>query len=224
MGLRTKIALGVTGLYLAGLALVIFFRFCELLRLDLNSLGDFLAGAFGPLALAWVVFGYFQQGEELRNSSNELKQSVAELKRQSDTAQYQFEHEKIIAEDRIKSHKKSISPDFILSYDRFNDGGRDKSAVFSIINYGAAVRDVEVSIIDGGLTCIAHKCDFFGPKETVEFSAYWSRNSDSEPVDIFSILISFRDSDSEVGTFEYKGRVQRTSMTSFRSLSLHKAT
>lgn len=223
MGLRTKIALGITGVYLVGLALIIFFRFCEVLRLDLNSLGDFLAGAFGPLALAWVVFGYFQQGEELRSSANELRQSVAELKRQSDTAQHHFEHEKRIAEDRVEAHKKSISPDFLLSHKEFNDGGRDKSAMFSIINYGARVRDVEISITEGRLTQVVHRSQYVDHMDSLEFYAHWCRNEDPELVDKVSIDISFKDSDSEPGLSKYEGIVRKTSMTSFRDLKLYKS-
>jgi hypothetical protein len=31
----------------------------DLKQLSLNELGDFLAGAFGPLALFWLVLGFF---------------------------------------------------------------------------------------------------------------------------------------------------------------------
>ena len=34
-------------------------------KLELNEIGDFMAGVFAPLALLWVVLGYFQQGKEL---------------------------------------------------------------------------------------------------------------------------------------------------------------
>lgn len=47
----------------------------------LNSLGDFLAGAFGPLAIWWLVLGYFQQGIELRQNSEAISQQAFELER-----------------------------------------------------------------------------------------------------------------------------------------------
>src|SRR5262245_47194324 len=57
-----------------------------------NEWGDWAAGLFSPVAFLWLVVGYFQQGEELRESSralrlqeralqlqvDELKQSVAQ--------------------------------------------------------------------------------------------------------------------------------------------------
>jgi len=50
------------------------------LDLDPNNWGDFLAGAFGPLALFWLVLGFFQQGYELRNSADALRIQAQELK------------------------------------------------------------------------------------------------------------------------------------------------
>ena len=35
-------------------------------KLTLNELGDFLAGAGGPIVLLWIVIGYFQQSAALR--------------------------------------------------------------------------------------------------------------------------------------------------------------
>jgi hypothetical protein len=49
-------------------------------NLDPNMWGDFLAGAFGPLALFWLVLGFFQQGSELRNSAEALRIQAAELR------------------------------------------------------------------------------------------------------------------------------------------------
>ncbi|POR67860.1 hypothetical protein [Pseudomonas syringae] len=53
----------------------------ETLRtMSLNEVGDFLAGAFGPLAVLWLVLGFFQQGIELRQSSQALHLQAEELR------------------------------------------------------------------------------------------------------------------------------------------------
>lgn len=54
--------------------------FSEFQNLDLNEMGDFFAGVFAPLAFLWLVLGYFQQGEELKQSSEVLRLQVQELK------------------------------------------------------------------------------------------------------------------------------------------------
>ncbi len=55
-------------------------RLSELKALEPNHLGDFLAGAFGPLAILWLILGFFQQGIELRENSRALDLQAAELK------------------------------------------------------------------------------------------------------------------------------------------------
>ena len=59
---------------------VVTARFTELFSLPLNELGDFAAGAFGPLAFLWLVLGYRQQGKELNASTKALDQQVSELR------------------------------------------------------------------------------------------------------------------------------------------------
>lgn len=55
-------------------------RIQTLQTLSLNEVGDFLAGAFGPLAILWLVLGFFQQGIELRQGTAALNLQASELK------------------------------------------------------------------------------------------------------------------------------------------------
>ena len=50
--------------------------------MTLNEWGDFLAGASAPLALFWLVIGYFQHGQELRLNTRALTAQEEELRRQ----------------------------------------------------------------------------------------------------------------------------------------------
>ncbi|UWQ34189.1 hypothetical protein K3555_06740 [Leisingera sp. M527] len=52
--------------------------------LSLNELGDFLAGLAGPVALLWLVVGFFQQGAAITVQSGELKAAVLQHKAQVD--------------------------------------------------------------------------------------------------------------------------------------------
>lgn len=47
---------------------------------ELNAWGDFFAGFFAPLAFLWLVLGYLQQGEELRQSTKALELQAEELR------------------------------------------------------------------------------------------------------------------------------------------------
>jgi hypothetical protein len=65
--------------YLLSLYLLIGDRVFTLLTLPLNELGDFLAGVFGPIAILWLILGFFQQGIELRQNTDALSLQAKEL-------------------------------------------------------------------------------------------------------------------------------------------------
>lgn len=49
--------------------------------LELNELGDFCAGVFGPLAIFWLILGFFQQKKELEQNREALLMQAVELKK-----------------------------------------------------------------------------------------------------------------------------------------------
>jgi hypothetical protein len=83
---RVLSAVGIVGtaIYLLGLALLCSGRLPELKAMPLNNLGDFLAGAFGPLAILWLVLGFFQQGIELRQNTEALRLQADELQKSAE--------------------------------------------------------------------------------------------------------------------------------------------
>lgn len=78
---RILSTLGVLGtaIYLVTLLVLTTDRYLELKAMPLNNLGDFLAGAFGPLAIFWLILGFFQQGIELRQNTEALRLQAREL-------------------------------------------------------------------------------------------------------------------------------------------------
>lgn len=72
----------VTAVWLVVLGGIAIVRSDQLVGLELNALGDFLAGAVAPLALFWLVLGYFQQGIELSLNTEALKLQYEELRQQ----------------------------------------------------------------------------------------------------------------------------------------------
>lgn len=48
--------------------------------MELNNIGDFLAGIFGPLTILWLILGFFQQGIELRQNTRVLEMQASELR------------------------------------------------------------------------------------------------------------------------------------------------
>lgn len=98
-------------------------KLANILELDLNSFGDFLAGSLGPLGLFWLVLGFFQQGSELRNSikalnlqTDELKQSVDQQEKlaKATNEQLQLQQEEFAL--TTQELTKARQPRFIITY------------------------------------------------------------------------------------------------------------
>ena len=54
------------------------------LPIELNALGDFLAGIFAPVAFFWLILGYVQQGKQLDQNTKALEQQEKALQLQID--------------------------------------------------------------------------------------------------------------------------------------------
>jgi len=70
----------VTAVYLVGLSAVVSDRTSTLMIMPLNEVGDFLSGAFGPVAFLWLILGFLQQGDELRQGTEALRLQAQELR------------------------------------------------------------------------------------------------------------------------------------------------
>lgn len=67
------IGITITLVYFAILGFIFNGRLTEILLMPPNEIGDLLAGMFGPLAILWLILGFFQQGMELRQNTEALK-------------------------------------------------------------------------------------------------------------------------------------------------------
>ncbi len=74
------VGLGLTAAYLVTLWLFLAPRAPEVLALAPNNVGDLLAGVFGPVAILWLILGFFQQGIELRQNTQALHLQAEELR------------------------------------------------------------------------------------------------------------------------------------------------
>lgn len=69
----------LTAFYICGAFTIMGAKFDDLVKLELNEIGDLAAGAFGPIAFLWLILGYLQQGKELKASTEALKLQAKEL-------------------------------------------------------------------------------------------------------------------------------------------------
>lgn len=72
----------LTAFWLAIFLKIVVVNWSSAKLLSFNEWGDFLAGLTAPLALLWLVIGYFQQGKELHLNTEALLAQQEQLKRQ----------------------------------------------------------------------------------------------------------------------------------------------
>lgn len=135
-------ALG-TAIYLALIAIIVANKFDSFLHLELNELGDFLAGVFGPVAFLWLVLGFLQQGRELKLSTDALRLQADELRASVEQQTMMVESQKIT----LENHERSLDPLLVLqSVPGTHDEEGDYHFQFKVINKGAYCEDVAISI------------------------------------------------------------------------------
>ncbi|WP_219268840.1 hypothetical protein [Pseudomonas sp. Xaverov 259] len=200
MDRRTKIAVWFTAVYLVGVAVLIGFKAPEFFGMPLNSLGDFLAGAFGPLALAWLVFGYFQQGDELRQGTEalnvqgeELKNSVEQQRQLADISLQALELSRKEREEETVKYRHGLRP--ILHLEglqmEFVDGRW--IATCRLFNDGAQIYSLSVAFQKGANK---HYCASFrtlNRGESLDFKCMWHIDSPGEDI-LIDVFYKERDS------------------------------
>lgn len=124
---------------------------------ELNNLGDFLAGAFSPLAFFWLVYGYFQQQEELSLNTEALKLQANELANQSrelgnqveqhkelvEVTRQQLKHERRKFEHQIRRERQAVAPYLTIDVSRMTAGDGEDVITLHLHNEGQRARDIK---------------------------------------------------------------------------------
>lgn len=152
-------------------------NFDELKALKLNEKGDFLAGIFSPLAFLWLVFGYLQQGQELKQNtealrlqSEELSNLVKEQEKQNSIHEHSMNLKRIEAKPKIVF--KSVGYAYRID-DRSDEYFEGTVFYFHIVNYGKIAKDVH--IVGKGIERRFHKLE-----SDIVTSMFFSYSEDME--------------------------------------------
>jgi hypothetical protein len=120
---------------------------------ELNAWGDFFAGFFAPMAFLWLVLGYLQQGEELRNSAaalklqaDELKNSVEQQSNLVDVSRQQLQQELLRVHEERELRRKAAQPNFVLSSGGYSSGVTGITHHIQIFNSGNTTSNVVVRL------------------------------------------------------------------------------
>lgn len=149
----TKIGFGVTALWVVSNILLGIYVPGDYSAMTLNEWGDFLAGASAPLALLWLVVGYFQHGEELRLNTEALNAQQEELRRQVEESAILAKNaerqaraaENLVSLNRVEQDRAELR-EVMEAQPEFAAWGGSYSTVeisYKIINRGAAATDIE---------------------------------------------------------------------------------
>lgn len=175
----------LTALYIGFMSYMISGRISELRDLQLNELGDFLAGAFGPVAFLWLVLGFLQQGEELRQGTKalllqaeELKNSVAQQSIMAGAATEQIKAQQAALQMQQAEMDKQHQPVFeFTAGSRMSNSAGMVSASTVVRNSGKEIRDVHM-VFDPAIGDVASRCIetlFSGHTLPFEFQFEWPK-------------------------------------------------
>lgn len=99
----------------------------------LNELGDFLAGAFSPLAFLFLYLGYKQQGEELRNALSEQKKLIEIHLKEKESKHFSIAPNLQFQDGCIEIHQIStLNP---------NPDNNNTKVTMNFKNFGGEIRD-----------------------------------------------------------------------------------
>jgi hypothetical protein len=137
--LLAVIGISITLIYSALLGWLVKSKWKAFQALELNTLGDFCAGAFGPLAILWLVLGYFQQGIELRQNSKALDLQAKELANAVDQYKQLVEEARAQREFDIHVHERAEAQQ--VEFERRNRG--QVQPKFKVRNKSINIADME---------------------------------------------------------------------------------
>lgn len=134
----TRVAIWVSIVWLVVMVCLAATLWPKPLCMGLNEWGDFFAGAFSPLALFWLVAGYWQQGEELKENTRVLNEQKDAISKQTT----------LLAEQRKDSLDAAVAqyePKFRFTRAASKD---EWHCTLTIMNLGCEVHDVMLQTND----------------------------------------------------------------------------
>jgi len=169
-------------------------RVDEIRSLPLNELGDFLAGVFGPLAVLWLVLGYYQQGRELKISSQalvaqcvELSNSVSQQQRALEVSTDQMKLAKAKHELELLEIEESIRPRVDVTYLNSGISNSGEWLNFNFLVINAAAYGLRICWSDGSVEYEVLTAGYIGLQAREKFQV----NFPKDDVDAsFTITVS----------------------------------
>lgn len=152
--LLSLIGILVTALYLLALVVLFEARLAEIRAMPPNNIGDFLAGVFGPLAILWLILGFFQQGIELRQNTKalelqatELQNSVEQQRALVEVSRRQVDAELEVIRIEHERQKEVARPKFVFHGVGGSFSGLEGTYSSRIKNLGNTATEIQFSYV-----------------------------------------------------------------------------
>lgn len=198
--LLAGLGIALTGLYAAFAWWLVGDRISQLQVMELNAVGDFFAGVFGPIAILWLVLGYFQQGIELRQGTaalnfqgEELKNSVEQQRQLASLSLQSLELERKDREEQNIKYRHSLRPILHLEGLRLDFENPIYRARCKLFNDGAQIYSVTVMLRKGQGRHYLGSYRTLERSASIQFDCMW--HMDSAGDEIF-ILVYYKEHDS----------------------------
>lgn len=171
---RLSVGAFITVIWFVGIYFFCILNDYTFLNKELNSLGDFLAGIFAPIAFFWLILGYMQQGKQLEQNTKALEQQEIALQLQIDEMRESVKQQKELAniqKQQFDSLNKAVRPIFVMSDSGFTyfshpDGsGFLVQVSFNLTNLGGVANTV---YIRSNMKKVLFYLDQITEKETVK--------------------------------------------------------
>jgi hypothetical protein len=220
-----KFAIGI-GVSVAWIGVAVWMAITLERPTKLNEWGDFIAGFSAPLAFFWLVLGYLQQGEELKNNTEALRLQAEELKHSTDALKLQAEElrnsveqqSQLVAvsreqmaleistlEEERSRRAKHARPKFIARRQSSVGSGGVKHHVLEITNVGSQVTGVDIAISPAG-EASPQRFEIFGREHTYTATLRYVTDAD------YIVDLTYFDADGNYGAAKIKFSMTHTSL------------
>lgn len=144
-----KIGLSASVSYCVVILGITFSDLVEIEPLKLNELGDLLAGVFGPVAILWLILGFKQQGDELKEQATQLSASVDQQTTLAIASTEQVKAALAGLELQRRALAAQHAPKFKISNAKHIKTLKQGNFVFDVSNEGEVAHKVEFKFTEG---------------------------------------------------------------------------
>ena len=170
----------------------------------LEAWGEFFAGFLSPVAFLWLVLGYLQQGQELRNSSaalrlqaDELRQSVEQQSQLVAVSRAQLDHELQGVQEERARRLDAARPKFVVSSGGLSSGPDGFTVNLLLFNVGNTATNLLLELSPPVVNFSRQGIDMIERNKSSQISIGCPSGFST------SVTLAYTDADGELGKVQF---------------------